>query len=172
MIRRAMETDLDAVAAAYEELLAYEAEHGSSSNWIPGVYPTRAVAERSYAAQTLYVMEEQGTICASMILNQFQADYYDTINWKYPAKPEEVYVIHTLCIPPSKAGHGYGKQMVQFAIDHVKEMRGKAIRLDTWAENIPAQQLYRSFGFELAGSVNTLLEDLIPEEQVLLERKI
>jgi len=46
---------------------------------------------------------------------------------------------------------GYGRKMVQFAIKYAVQMGGKAIRLDTWAENKPAAELYRSFGFEYAG---------------------
>ena len=70
MIRKATEHDIDAVEQGYTELLTNEKENGSSSNWVLGVYPTRSVAEASCAAGTLYVMEEEDGICASMILNQ------------------------------------------------------------------------------------------------------
>ena len=172
MIRQAVKTDIDAVENSYTELLTYEKEHGGSSNWVLGVYPTREVAERSYGEGTLYVLEEGAEICASMILNQYQSDDYREMEWMYPADDSEVLVIHTLCIPPSKAGRGYGKKMVQYAIEHARKMNCTAIRLDTWAGNEPAAALYQKFGFRYVGVTDVLLQGLIPEKQVFFEKKL
>ena len=46
MIRRAAEHDIDVVEKHYTELLTFEREHGSTTNWELGVYPTRSVAEK------------------------------------------------------------------------------------------------------------------------------
>lgn len=169
MIRKATKEDINAVAQSYRELLLYEKEHGGHSNWVLDVYPTITVAEKSHAEGTLYVLEEDGEICASMILNQFQPDGYTQIQWKYPASANEVLVIHTLCIPPSKAGKGIGKKMVDYALEKAKAMECKAMRLDTHAENEPAASLYKKFGFQYAGSADILLEGLIPEKQIFFE---
>ena len=69
-IRQAVESDIDAIEQSYTELLTYEKEHGSNSNWVLGLYPTRVVAEKSCAWRTLYVLLEGGKTRASMILNQ------------------------------------------------------------------------------------------------------
>lgn len=172
MIRKAVETDIDAVENSYTELLTYEKENGGSSNWVLGVYPTREVAERSCEEGTLYVLEEGTEICASMILNQYQSDDYREMEWMYPADDSEVLVIHTLCIPPSKSGRGYGKKMVRYAIEHARNMNCTVIRLDTWAGNEPAAALYQKFGFRYVGVTDVLLQGLIPEEQVFFEKKL
>jgi ribosomal protein S18 acetylase RimI-like enzyme len=172
LIQRATAFDVDAVEQSYIELLAHEKEHGSNSNWVLGLYPTRAIAEKSYSEKTLYVLVEGDELCASMILNQFQPEEYKKIEWLYPATPQEVLVIHTLCIPPAKSGRGFGKAMVNFAITHATQMNCKAIRLDTWAGNKPAISLYNKRGFRYAGNANVLLQGLIPEEQVFFETKI
>ena len=101
MIRKATEHDIDAVERGYTELLTHEKDNGSNSNWVLGVYPTRSVAEDSCRAGTLYVMECDGGICASMILNQVQSEEYYGIAWEYPARDDEVLILHTLCIPVS-----------------------------------------------------------------------
>lgn len=111
MIRKAKLSDIDEIEQSYIELLKYEEEHGSNSNWKLNVYPTREVAVNGFNNDTLYVLIDNDEVCASMILNNVQPDYYKKIKWKYPAASEEVLVIHTLCIPPSKAGHGYGKKI-------------------------------------------------------------
>lgn len=38
-------------------------------------------------------MEDDGEICASMILNHEQAEEYSSIDWKYPGMGETVLVI-------------------------------------------------------------------------------
>lgn len=57
---------------------------------------------------TMYVLEKNEEICAGMVLNHDRALEYADVEGKYPAKYDEVLVIHTLCIPPRKAGNGYG----------------------------------------------------------------
>jgi len=171
-IRQATDADIDAVERGYTELLTHEKEHGSNSNWVLGLYPTRAVAEKGLVLKTLYVLEDAGTVRASMVLNGEEAEEYRRIPWPYPAGPGEVLVIHTLCIPPSGARRGFGKAMVEFAIRRAEETGCRVLRIDTWAENKPAISFYGKLVFRLAGKTDILLQVLIPEEQVFLERKV
>lgn len=169
MIRKATEHDIDAVERDYTELLTHEKDNGSNSNWVLGVYPTRSVAEDSCRAGTLYVMECDGGICASMILNQVQSEEYYGIAWEYPARDDEVLILHTLCIPPSNAGRGYGTKMVRYAIEEARRMKCRVMRLDTYAGNQPASALYTKLGFRYAGIASVMLQGLIPEEQIFFE---
>lgn len=176
MIRLAKRDDISKVAKTYEELLIYEKENGSFSNWQLNVYPTIATAQKAYNDGTLYILEEvfeeKTEICSSVILNKNQAPEYKEINWKFQASDNEVFVIHTLCTPPSKASKGYGKQIINFAIDLAKELNCKVIRLDTWAENKPAAKLYNKLGFRLAGYADFNLAGLIKEKQVFFEMNL
>lgn len=172
MIRKATHCDIAQVAQQYQDLLLYEKMHGSTTNWKLGIYPTQDTAEQAYAAGTLYVLETCNGLCASMILNHEQSSEYTEISWQYPAPPEQIFVIHTLCVPPAWAGHSFGSQMVQFAINHAAQAGGAAIRLDTWADNTPAAALYQKCGFRLAGSCPILLQGIIPEQQLFFERKL
>ncbi len=169
MIRKARIEDIDKIENSYDRLLIYEQEHGTNSNWVYGVYPTRSVAEKAFGEGTLYVLEDEGKICASMILNHNQPEEYGTMDWMYSAEPEEVLVLHTLCVPPSEAGRGYGSQMVKYTIDIAKKMGLKAVRLDTWVGNKPASSLYIKMGFRCVGVTNVMLNGLIPSELALFE---
>lgn len=169
MIRKAIYSDIPKIAQTYEDLLRFEEENGSSSNWKLGVYPTIRVPQSRVPEGTMYVLEEDGEICASMILNQEQAEEYASIKWAYPASSKQVLVIHTLCIPPKKAGHGYGRRMVDYAKRHAKKIGCTVIRIDTYAHNEPAKRLYQKNGFRIAGYATCLLEGLIEEELVFLE---
>lgn len=172
MIRKATVADIDAVEQGYMELLTYEKENGGYSNWVLGVYPTRETAEKSCADGTLYVLVDGEELCASMILNKCQPEDYALIPWEYPAKDEETLVIHTLCVPPPKAGRGLGKAMVQYALEHAADMGCRVVRLDTFAGNEPAAALYKKFGFRYAGILHVMLQGLIPEEQIFFEKEL
>ena len=88
-------------------------------------------------------MEQDGEICASIIADNVQPEEYDQIQWKYQAERDKVLVIHLLCVRPSKAGRGIGKEMVQFVIEKARCMNCKAVRLDTGAQNKPAAALWQ-----------------------------
>lgn len=172
MLRKATAKDIDWIEQSYTDLLTYEKEHGSNTNWVLDLYPVRATAEKALAAGTLYVWEEEGQLKASMNVNQDQAEEYAQIPWQYAAEPAEVLVIHTLCIPPQGAGRGTGKAMVKAAMGLGRERGCKVIRLDTWEGNKPAAGLYTSLGFRYAGGAHIMLQGVIPEEQVFFEYKL
>ena len=173
MFRPATASDLDTIERHYTELLTHETETGrSTTNWSLGVYPTRQTAADALSCDTLWVLEREGAVVASVILNHRQDDFYTRIDWQYPAQPEQVLVIHTLCIPPCHAGRGLGRQMVQYAKQHAAAMGCTVIRLDTWAGNTPAARLYQTNGFSLCGRAEVLFQGRIPEELIFLEYQI
>lgn len=172
MIRKAKRTDIVAIADTYTALLTHEQQYGGYSNWKLGVYPTIAVPETKVPTGTMYVLEENGEVCASMVLNHDQAEEYAGIEWQYHGEGEQVLVIHTLCIPPQKAGHGYGRQMVEYVKHYAAEVGCTTIRIDTYAHNEPAKRLYLNTGFRIAGYGRILLQGLIEEEQVYMECEV
>ena len=173
MIRKATLEDLNQVEQGYTELLLHEQEHGAYTAWQLGVYPTRTTAEKAEKNGSLYVLEQDGEICASIIINHTQPEEYGGIDWKCAAKPEEILVIHLLCVRPSKAGHGFGRRMVQFAIEEGERWNCRAVRLDTGEQNKPAVALYTKMGFALAGTTSMAIGGLIAHKNHLFfERKL
>ena len=166
-IRKATANDLDAVEQSYRELLEHIRPEENYSGWILDVYPTRAWAEENL--QDLWVLMEGDTLGASMILNQNQPVDYRSIPWEIAADPEKVTVIHTLCVPPSQAGKGYGRKMVQFGIEESRRQGMTAMRLDTAKGNAPATALYTGCGFSIRGVREVLHQGLIPEELIFFE---
>ena len=112
MIRRARAEDVDATARIYEALMDREEAGQGATNWKRGVYPTRETARRAQEAGWLYVREDgAGGVCASMILNHEQPSCYRDADWRVPAAPENVLVLHTLCVDPACARRGIGREM-------------------------------------------------------------
>lgn len=167
-IRKAAAGDLDAIERSYQELLS--GKEPNASGWVLGVYPTRAWAEENL--ENLYVLTEGETLGASMIFNQVQPEDYQKVPWAYPAQDGAVWVIHTLCVPPGQAGRGYGRTMVEYALEAGKRLDGVVLRLDTFAGNEPAKKLYQRCGFRLAGRMEVLHQGLIPEELVFFEIRL
>lgn len=173
MIREALLADIKSVESIYNELLEYESLHGAFTAWQAGVYPTGKTAQDALSTGSLYVLDDSDKICASIILNQIQPEKYAEIKWNYIVRPEEVLVIHLLCVPPSKSGLGYGTEMMKFAVQKGRQMNCKVIRLDTGLQNKPAIALYKKFGFKITASSNMAIGGIIKHKNHLfLELKI
>ena len=172
MIRLATRQDIDAIEDSYLRLLAHEAATQSYTNWKPGIYPTRQDAQGALDKGTLYVLEEDGRVRASMILNQHQAEAYAEMPWQYPAEPSQVLVIHTLTMAPEMSGRGYGTRMVCFAMEEARRRGCTVMRLDTYVGNLPAQRLYAKLGFRIAGRKLVSHHGLFDSELFYLERDL
>lgn len=172
VIRQGRAGDAAAAAAIYEEQLAYERQWGVQTNWVQGVYPTAETAVKASGEGTLYVAESGGSIGGSMILNKIQDPEYEKVRWAYAALPEQVLVIHTLCVAPTAARSGCGRAMVAFAERHAAGSGCAVVRLDTWINNQRARALYTSSGYRLAGTLPAVLSGMIPMELVFFEKKV
>ncbi len=172
LIRPATEADIPGIAATYDALLDHEAIHGTFSHWQKGVYPTEGSARAKVTAGEMVVMAQGSRILASMVLNQDQAPEYSRIPWHFTAAGEDVLVVHTLCIPPEHARQGIGRRMVAYAIVEGRRRGARVIRLETNRLNVPAQALYESCGFRVAGYSRMLLAGLIDTELVFLEYRL
>ena len=173
MIRLASSGDLDAVAAIYEEILAAEDLRATSyTNWQRGKYPTRRHAQAALDTRSLYVAEERGMLYACCILNQEQLPEYDSIPWAIPAAPEEVSVIHTLCVSPRWAGQGKARELVKFCEEEGRRIGARVIRLDTYVGNIPANAMYPRLGYQLAGRALFHFQGFLWEELNCYEKSL
>ena len=174
MIRPAKEADLPEIAALYDELLDREAASGVIyTNWKKGSYPTESSARAALEADSLYVGRgEDGVLWGVVTLNGLQLPEYAAIPWSLDAAPEEVGVIHTLCIHPDWAGQGRGRQLIGFC-EAESRRRGKTVmRLDTWEGNVPANRLYPALGYRYAGAAEFFFQGYIRETLNCYEKKL
>ena len=72
MIRKAEIKDLDAVDCLYQEIHDAESTGLVTTGWIREIYPVRATAEAALERDDLFVLEENGRILGSGIINQLQ----------------------------------------------------------------------------------------------------
>ena len=169
MIRVAGEADIAAIADTYTELLVYEQEHGSNSNWKLGVYPHHCGAEACGSCWHDVCAGRRGRSVRQYDLELCAGKGIRRCSLAVSCRRRRGLVVHTLCIPPRKAGHGYGRAMVRFAQNQAARLGCRVIRIDTYEHNEPAKGLYLKSGFRIAGHGKSLLEGVIEEDQVFLE---
>jgi len=172
MIRKATAADLDGIAGIYDRIHTAEERGEATIGWQRGIYPERATAEAALARDDLFVQEEDGAIVGTGIINQLQVDSYAQGNWRYPADPSEVMVLHTLVIDPEKKGRGYGKTFVAYYEAYALQNGCPYLRIDTNERNAAARRLYRSLGYEEIGIVPCTFNGLEGINLVLIEKKV
>lgn len=173
MIRKADRTDLPAVRALYEAVLDAEAAAGLGYlAWRKGIYPTEETARRGLEEGTLYVGESSGRIWGAVIINNHQAREYEDGAWTLPAEPEEVGVLHTLCVHPEARGQGHAAELVRYGENLCRTQGRRVMRLDTRAVNVPGLKLYASLGYREAGQVELCLQNCAPDRVQLYEKAL
>ena len=170
--RKATKNDIDRVVEIYENFLDYEAEHGTYTNWVKGLYPTVKNAENGLKNGTLFVGELDGNIVGSYVLNNTQPEEYGKFSWAYEGHGQQVIVIHTMCLDMYTQGMGLGRQFVEFAMEYGKSHGCKTMRLDTADINKPAAKLYNSMGFRYVGKTEFYFEQAILEDLICFEYRL
>lgn len=172
MIRKAELKDIEAIASIYENIITLEEAGKYTTCWVRGVYPTEKTALNALSEGTLYVMEEDGIVVGSAIINQKPADGYERAKWKISATMEESLVIHTLAISPKATHKGYGEAFIRFYEDMGKERGLKALRLDTNEKNIKSRPFYKSLGYTEVDIVKSNFNGVGIVNLVCIEKEI
>ena len=170
MIRKAKAADIDAIVSIYDEIIDAEEAGLTATGWIRGFYPLRSVPEAALERDDLFVIEEDGEIKGSGIINHSQAAEYRLAPWEYEADPENVCVLHTLTISPRAFGRGLGKSFVAFYEAYAREHGCLELRIDTNLKNLPARSLYRKLGYKEIAVVPTVFNGITGVEMVIMEK--
>ena len=172
IIRKAEARDIDAIEKIYNEILLKEERGQVTTGWERGIYPKRETAEADLKRNDIFVMEDEGAIVGSGIINKEQVDVYEKAKWKYKAEDSEVMVLHTLVIDPNKSGKGYGKRFVDFYEDYAREKGCKYLRMDTNEKNKAARSLYTKLGFNEIDCLPCVFNGLEGVNLILFEKKL
>lgn len=158
-ISPATSQDLPAIVALYDRVSAAMEGSPHSARWRPGIYPAESDIRAHIDAGSLWLGWEGTPLVASYALDHNLGDYA-SYAWPTAVAPQEVLVIHLLCVDLDRRNHGLAKQLVEHAISKARETGASVIRLDVIAQNLPAIKLYESHGFVNVGSVHTSYEGI------------
>src|SRR6185312_2823724 len=148
VIRQGTQEDVDSIMNLIRSCIV----HMESSNifqW-DEIYPDKDTIIKDIKKQELYVLEELGSICAFIVLNEFQSPEYNSINWKFSGK---VLVVHRLSVDPLMQGKGLAKKLMLFAHEFARKHGYESIRLDAFTKNPSAVALYTTLGYSKVGTV-------------------
>ena len=151
VIEKAGAADLDALEILFDDLCDYLAANENYPGWEKGRYPVRVVAEASLVEDTLYVARLDGTIVGTVTLNHREEPAYVDAHWQ---ETTGIAVVHTLAVHPESLHCGVGRKLMEYAINWAKTEGSRAIHLDTYEKNIPAQRLYQQLGFQFRGKID------------------
>lgn len=172
MIRKATKEDIPDIVEIYSEIHTMEESGAATIGWVRDVYPTAATAEAALCRGDLFAEEVDGTIVGAAIINQQQVDVYKDAPWQYPAKDEEVMVLHTLVISPKEGRKGHGRKFVAYYEEYARTHGCQYLRMDTNARNINARALYQKLGYAEIGIVPCVFNGIPGVELVLLEKRL
>ena len=172
IVRKATEKDIDAVEKLYDEIHTAEEQNRQKIGWIRGIYPVRATAEMSLKRDDLFVLEKNGEVCGTGIINSIQVDDYCHGNWQHIVPDDQICVLHTLVISPACAGRGYGRMFLEFYEKYALEQGCPELRIDTNAKNMTARAMYKKHGYAEVGIVPTDFNGIPGIQLVLLEKYI
>lgn len=147
-IRCAESTDVPAARLVYRRIIDHLAKTVDFPHWHTENHPTPdEVAEWVAAGDLFLALADEGSIAGAVVLNHDAVDAYQTAAWAIEAAANEVLVIHALGVAPDHLGQGVARFLVESAIDVAEETGCRAVRLDTYVENVPARKLYSRCGF-------------------------
>ena len=138
-IRKALASDLDAVAAIYDRVHDAQDSGQLTTGWIRGVYPTRATAQAALDRGDLFVALLDGAAAGAAILNQVQVDVYAGAPWRYDVPDSDVMVLHTLVIDPAIRGRGLGRAFLAYYEGFALSHGCRSLRIDTNARKATAR---------------------------------
>ncbi|MBR2545806.1 MAG: GNAT family N-acetyltransferase [Erysipelotrichaceae bacterium] len=166
--RKADKRDIDNLLSLYDDVIEQQKYDEYGASWTRGVYPTDEDIRLHLENGEIYIGESEGTIACSCAVVAGEEEMYKGAGWNLKVAPEEVAVVHLLAVNKCFRGKGYAMSFLEFLR---KELIGhfKVIHLDALVSNLPADRLYRKFGFRCIGRYPVWYEDLGNTEVSLYE---
>lgn len=172
MFRKANMNDLDDIAKIYDEIHTGIESGDLVVGWVRELYPTRKTAKDSILRGDMFVLEDNGEVVASGIINQKQGSKYPEASWDYEVSGDKVMVLHTLVVSTKMRGNNYGPKFVKFYEEYALESGCPYLRMDTNVLNTHARKLYKELGYKEVSILPSEFYGIEGIELVFLEKKI
>ncbi|MEE0511611.1 MAG: GNAT family N-acetyltransferase [Peptococcaceae bacterium] len=173
MIRKAVLDDMEQFDSMFEEYFQYEKKIDSYTAFQRGIFPTHSGMENAIRDGVVYVYDDNGTICGSVIFDAAQPPEFADIPWQYVHAPEEVMTIHLFIVRPAYFRQGIATAMMNYGFDLARSKGCKVMRTECGSQNLPAVMLFKQLGFERAAVASIVIEGLVPADgHVFLEKSL
>ena len=149
-IKKAKESDIEAVEAIYAEARAFMRKSGNLLQW-QGGYPPRDRIAADIKSENLYKVCEEGSdtpIAVFFFAIGIDPTYLKIYGGEWICPEEEYGVIHRIAISDAAHGRGVGK----FCFDYCYSLIPN-LRIDTHKDNLPMQKSLAKAGFSKRGII-------------------
>lgn len=96
-------------------------------------YPSRERLQQDIEKQELYVLEEDNSIIAIIVITPVMDEEYFPVKW-FTENGANLY-IHRLATHPFFWGRGIARRLMDFAEDFARQQNYISVRLDTFSQN-------------------------------------
>lgn len=144
-IRKASFQDIDEIMQIYDDAKVFMRKNGNKDQWEDG-YPGRELVEEGLD-RTYLCVENGKTACVFYYAAEEDEDYRQ-INGRW-LNEEPYAVVHRV------ASTGIVKGAAAFCLNWAYEQTPN-LRMDTYSDNIPMQNLLKKCGFQYCGSFERL----------------
>ena len=154
-IRKAETQDIDKITAIFSEARETIAKLGIDQ-WQDG-YPTREIAEEDVALACSYVVEINGEVCATFVLQEDGEPNYDVIErgeWLTGNESRNYLAVHRVAIAVSSRGRGVAGHMISYAADFARERGLSSLRIDTHEGNVVMRRMLEKNKFTCCGVIH------------------
>ena len=137
--------DLSTIYELFEASIEYQEKNG---------VPVWRNYDRNAIVQDIEEKTQFKIEIDNMLAIVFSIRYSDKIIWRHLDNGDAVY-LHRIVVNPLFKGKRLFGNVLNWAIDHAREKKLSAVRMDTWANNPNIIQYYKSFGFTFVEDYTT-----------------
>lgn len=172
MIRKACTEDIDRITEIYMAIHEEEEKGRLAIGWDRNTYPVRQTAVDGVGRGDMFVVEDEGVVVASGMINHVQGADYNKCQWKYDAPDQNIMVLHTLAVDPAIRSKGYGTEFINFYEQYALEQGCPYLRMDTQEKNESARKFYKNRGYQEPGIISCIFNGIPNTRMVCLEKKL
>ncbi len=129
------------------------------NQWL-GNYPGYDNFYQDLTSNGLFVYWQENVVIGSVTILVENEVAYKEVLWE----TKKALVVHRILVDPKLQGHGYGKELLNYAIKMAIDQGFEAIKIDTHPDNLKMQKMLKSLGFLYRGylaSINRLAFELV-----------
>ena len=160
-VRKATTANTDAVIDFYARMIDEMAGTDFDVLWKHDVHPSHAFLRESVEHGYLYLgIAEDGNIASALVVDRTPADGYQQVPWRVTVTDGEAGIVHAVATLPAYHGNGFARELMEAAIATSRAEGLKALRLDTFVDNVRSHGLYEKLGFTNVGTFPVFYDDL------------
>ncbi len=145
-IRKARQSDIDAISEIYSSARSFMAAAGNPSQWKNG-YPSRENIVADLGEDCLYVVEENAELLAVFYFRVGEDETYLKIYDGAWLSDEKYGVIHRIAVKAH--GRGLAGAIFDYCFHIIP-----SLRIDTHRDNLPMQKSLEKSGFRYCGIIH------------------